>query len=353
MRNLQIAVVGAGLIGRRHIEVLGRSKQCSLCAVVDPSEGVGRYASELGVPHFKSLHELFQQRKPDGVILATPNQLHGRQALECVAARVPAIIEKPVTDTLQQGIELLRATEAENAKLLVGHHRRYSSIMEKAIEVVESGTLGEIVAISGTTLLYKDESEGYYDGPFSWRREPGGGPILINLIHDIGNLRALAGEIIEVHAMASNNTRGFAVEDTAAINLRFSSGALGTFLLSDTAASVHSWEHTSGEDRQNFSAAQSDDSDCYLLCGTLGSLGIPTMRLRRYADRTLRSWRKPMSKSTIPLEIFDPLERQISHFSDVIRGKAEPAVSVRDGLANLRVVDAISQSARTGKLVRL
>ena len=291
MRDLQIAVVGAGLIGRRHVEVICGSSQCSLCAIVDPSSGAGQFASVLGVANFASLRDLFQERKPDGVILATPNQLHAQQGIECIAAQVPAIIEKPVADTLEQGLELLQAAEAANAKILVGHHRRYSSIMAKAVEVVSSGELGEIVAVVGTTLLYKDETEGYFDGPFAWRRESGGGPILINLIHDIGNLRALAGEISEVHAMASNKTRGFAVEDTAAISLRFAGGALGTFTLSDTAAADHSWEHTSGEDMQNFSAAQSDDSDCYLICGTLGSLGIPTMRLRRYADRAARSWR--------------------------------------------------------------
>ena len=353
MKKLQIAVVGAGLIGRRHIEVLARSTQCSLCAVVDPSDGASQYASQLGVAHFASLRDLFQERKPDGVILATPNQLHGDQGLECVNAQVPAIIEKPVTHTLEQGLELLQAAEASNAKILVGHHRRYSSIMSKAVEVVSSGVLGDIVAVVGTTLFYKDETDGYFDGPFAWRREPGGGPTMINLIHDIGNLRALAGEIVEVHAMASNKTRGFAVEDTAAISLRFAGGALGTFMLSDTAAADHSWEHTSGEDMQNFKAAQSDDADCYMISGTLGSLGIPTMRLRRYMDQASRSWRNPLSRSAIPLEVVDPLERQIAHFCDVIRGEAQPAVSVRDGVANLRVVDAIAKSIETGEIVRL
>ena len=353
MKKLQIAVVGAGLIGRRHIDVLRKSTQCSLCAIVDPSEDAGRLAKQLSVVHFLSLRDLFKEGKPDGVILATPNQLHGEQALKCIAAEVPTIIEKPVTHCLDQGFELQRAAEAASAKILVGHHRRYSSIMAKAVEVVKSGELGEIVAVVGTTLFYKDETDGYYDGPFTWRREPGGGPIMINLIHDIGNLRALAGEIIEVHAMASNRTRSFEVEDTAAISLRFANGALGTFMISDTAASDHSWEHTSGEDMQNFSAAQSDDSDCYLICGTLGSLGIPTMLLRRYTDRSARSWRKPLCKSQIPLEVVDPLQKQVEHFCDVIRGEADPAVSVRDGVANLKVVDAISRSARTGEIVRL
>jgi predicted dehydrogenase len=85
-------------------------------------------------------------------------------------------------------------------------------------------------------VFYKPD-QGYFDPPNEWRRRPGGGPILLNMIHEIGNLRAMVGEIVAVQAFSSNATRGFEVEDTVAINMRFQNGALGTFLLSDTAAS--------------------------------------------------------------------------------------------------------------------
>ena len=248
---------------------------------------------------------------------------------------------------------LARAVDQAGAKMLVGHHRRYSAIIDRAVGVIQSGALGPLVAVVGTALFYKAESEGYFDGPFAWRREPGGGPILINMVHEIGNLRALAGEIVEVQAMASAATRGFAVEDTAAITLRFASGALGTFMLSDTAASDRSWEHTSGEDHARFALAHTDDDDCYMVCGTRGSLAIPTMRLQRYRHDEDRSWHKALERTTIPLTVTDPLAAQIAHFCDVIRGVAEPWVSVHDGLQNLRVVAAIQDAARTGSVVRV
>jgi predicted dehydrogenase len=156
--------------------MIRNSSECELSAIVDPFPQAADYARELNVPVFKSLGDLFARDKPDGIFLATPNQMHVDQGLECIAVGVPALVEKPIADTLERGVELLKATEQAKAKMLVGHHRRYSSIMAKAVEVIASGVLGDIVAVVGTALMYKAESEGYFDGPFSWRRESGGGP---------------------------------------------------------------------------------------------------------------------------------------------------------------------------------
>jgi predicted dehydrogenase len=349
--RVRIAVVGAGQIGKRHIEMIRRMpERIALAAIVDPAPAAADLAHTLGVPHRASLAELFDRDRPDGVVLASPNQLHVEQALACIDARVPTLVEKPVAHTLEAGECLCAAAEAGNVPILVGHHRRHSAIMAKAVEVIRSGALGRIVAVSGSVLFYKAENEGYFDGAYRWRQAPGGGPILLNMIHEIGNLRALCGEIVAVQAFTSNATRRFAVEDSAAIALRFASGALGTFILSDTAASDRSWEHTSGEDPR-YDAAHTDDDDCYLIAGTFGSLAVPTMRLLRYPDAAGRSWHKPLTRSRMALERADPLERQMAHFADVVERRAAPLVSARDGLANLRVVDAIVEAARRGGVV--
>ena len=350
MNPLSIAVAGVGMIGRRHVDLVQRSKECRLAAIVDPSPSAVAYADSHSARLYRSLDELLSgPQRPDGVILATPNQLHVDQALQCIAAGIATLVEKPVAHTVEAGVRLCEKAEAAQAKVLVGHHRRHSAIMSKACEVIAGGTLGRIVCVVGTALFYKPDNEGYFDDA-PWRKEPGGGPILINMIHEIGNFRSLCGEIAAVHAFSSNAIRGFAVEDTASINLRFASGALGTFMLSDTAASSRSWEHTSGED-PGYAKAHSGSDDCYLVVGTFGSLAIPTMTLKRYLREEDRSWHKPLDTSIVPLEVVDPLERQLAHFCDVIRGNADPLVSVRDGLQNLRVVDAIAESARTGFLV--
>jgi len=136
--------------------------------------------------------------------------------------------------------------------------------------------------------------------------------------------------------------------DTVAINLRFANGAVGTFLLSDTAASARSWEQTSQENKAYPSYA---DEDCYAIAGTFGSLSIPTMRLKTYGRAEDRSWWKPFDVGVAELTRDDPLEHQMEHFGRVVRGEAKPIVTARDGLQNLRITEAIVKAAKTGAVV--
>ncbi|EIK95966.1 oxidoreductase domain-containing protein [Pseudomonas sp. M47T1] len=347
MSLLRIAVAGAGAIGRVHIEQIRASLECQLAAIVDPSPAAAELAALLEVPLFTTLEALFAERRPDGVILATPNALHVPQALACLEARVPALVEKPLAHALPEGERLLAASLACDTPLLVGHHRAHSPILAQARAVIADGLLGNLVAVMGTALFYKPD-EYFAAGP--WRTQVGGGPILLNLIHEIGNLRSLCGEIVAVQAMASHATRGFEVEDTVAITLRFASGALGNFLLSDAAASSRSWEQTSQE---NATYSHYDDEDCYVITGTFGQLSVPTMRLKRFGAAEDRSWWKPFICEQLPQDRDDPLARQLAHFCQVIRGQAQPLVSVLDGLQNLRVVEAIAQACRSHELVNV
>jgi len=347
MGKLRIAVAGAGVIGLRHIEETQRSPSAQLSAIVDPSPKAAEVARKERVPIYGSLSELIAKDRPDGIVLATPNQLHVEQALQCIAAGIAVLVEKPLAHTLEEGKRLIETAERANAKLLVGHHRLHSPILHKAVELVRSGILGPIVAVMGSAVFYKPDN--YYDEA-PWRREPGGGPILINMIHEVGNLRAMVGEIVAVQAFASNAIRKFPVEDTVAINLRFANGALGTFLLSDNAGSPRSWEQTSQENKDY---STYPDEDAYVVIGASGSLAVPTMRLKYYPRNEDRSWYKPFKTEVIALERADPLARQIEHFAAVIRGEAKPLVSGRDGLQNLRVTDAIVEAAKTGTVVEV
>lgn len=318
-----------------------------LSAIVDPSPAAVALAANAGVPLYKTIDELLQSNRPDGLILATPNQLHVSQALQCMEVKLPILLEKPIATTVAEGEKIVAMVAASNAKVLIGHHRAHSPIMAKAKEVIDSGKLGKLVAFMGSATFFKPDHY-FVDAP--WRKELGAGPILINMIHEVHNMRMLCGNIIAVQAMGSQAIRGFPVEDTVAINLRFANGAVGTFMLSDTAASAKSWEQTSQE---NKSYASYDDEDCYVISGTKGTLSVPTMRLKCYANDEDRSWWKAFDTSVVNMVRDDPLKLQIEHFGAVVRGEVQPLVSAYDGLQNLRVTEAIFESTKTGQIVTL
>jgi predicted dehydrogenase len=120
--------------------------------------------------------------------------------------------------------------------------------------------------------------------------------------------------------------------------------------LSDTAASAKSWEQTSQE---NKAYASYDDEDCYVIAGTMGSLSVPSLRLKTYPSAAERSWFHPFESSSVSLQRQDPLTLQMAHFIQVIQGQAQPLVTAQDGLQNLLVVEAIAQSALTQRTVTL
>src|SRR5262249_13523931 len=152
------------------------------------------------------------------VILVTPMQVHFEHALKCIEAGLPTLVEKPIAATVPEAERLVAIAAKRKAKLLIGHHRAHSPIMTKARQVIQQGALGNLVAVMGSAAFFKPDQ---YFREAHWRREIGAGPILLNMIQEVQNLRMLCGEIVAVQALSSYATRKFPVEDTVAINLRF------------------------------------------------------------------------------------------------------------------------------------
>ncbi len=341
--RLQLALVGAGLIGQRHAEAMRMlGDDISIASVVDPSD-VGRmYTKNMGIDWYPSMKEMFAGSSPDGAILATPNQVHVENGLECIAERCPILLEKPIATSCEEAQKLVDASHAEDVPVLIGHHRRHNPLIQKARQLIQDGRLGRITSVHGTCWLLKPKD---YFAP-EWRRKEGAGPILVNAIHDVDLMRYLCGDVETVQAISSNSIRGFETEDTAAVLMRFKSGALGTFNLSDTVASPWSWEITAGENPAYASTPQS----CYVIGGTEGSLSIPDMRLWRHEGEG--HWKQPISATSFPESKIDPLVAQMRHFVNVIRGNEAPLVSGEEGLMSLAVVEAMKKSAESGETIR-
>ncbi|KGI77246.1 Gfo/Idh/MocA family protein [Oleiagrimonas soli] len=348
MRMLKFVVVGPGLMGKQHIRLIHENPDCALHSIVAPDHPANHEtAQEAGAPIFHTLRESLERGDVDGVIISSPNPFHAEQARICIEAGITVLIEKPITVSVADAEAIARLADEKGVHVLVGHHRAHSPLLGLARETIQQGRLGRIVTVMGSAQFYKPPD--YFEaGP--WRQEVGGGPILINLIHEIGNLRSLCGEITAVQALSSSAMRGFPVEDTVAINLMFENGALGTFMLSDTASTAKSWEQTS---RENPIYPTYPDEDCYTITGTLGSLSIPTMRMKYYDESTPASWLNPFSEEQLEVHRYDPLTCQLEHFIKLVRGQCEPLVSAADGLRNLKVTEAIRTSAAMQRIVHL
>ena len=91
---IKLAVVGAGLVGQRHINAIQKQKDVNLVAIVEPNPTED--INSLDIPCFSNLNEMFAAISPDGVILSTPTPLHVSQGLECIEKSCPVLVEKPL-----------------------------------------------------------------------------------------------------------------------------------------------------------------------------------------------------------------------------------------------------------------
>ena len=333
----KFAVIGAGLIGRKHIELV--AKYADLVAVVDFDPSAKDVAERYGARWFPDLQSCFEDVSLDGAIVATPNQLHLDHARTCLDRGIPVLVEKPLADNVEAATQIVAQSEATGVPVLVGHHRRHSSLVRAAKAAIDAGQLGKIVVVNAQFWLFKPDD--YFNA--EWRRQEGAGPTYINLIHDIDLLRYFCGEIVSVHAVQSNATRGFDVEDSCAVILEFENGALGTVSISDTVSAPWSWELTSGENP----VYPTTDMSCYTLGGTHGSLSIPDLQLWTHPSN--RSWWDPIDARQLPRSANDPVADQFLHFLDIVENGAAPLVSGREGLKNMMVLDAIKYASKHGK----
>jgi predicted dehydrogenase len=340
---VRIAVVGAGFIGRHHIEYLEGHSRFELIAVSDPSPEAAEYLSAKNVQHFADYRHMLESTRPEGVVVATPNALHEEVTVASLERGIPALVEKPIAHTLESAQRICAAHKRTGVPVLVGHHRRHNPLMRAAREFIRSGGIGKLVSVAAINLRRKPDA--YYEA--AWKRSRGGGPLLINGIHDLDCLRSLCGEIESVMAYTANRARGFEVEDSAAVTIRFENGAIGNLTLSDAVQAPWAWEITSGEEAQY----PHQREDCYLLGGTDGSLAVPT--LSHWKNEKGGGRADPFIRKELFYVPANPWVEELLHFAAVVRREAEPVVSADDGTRTLAAVLAVAKSAETGRPVAL
>lgn len=339
---LKVAVIGTGLIGRKHIGLIAGNPKLKLAATVNPSGGPADIADLQGAPNFASCRAMLDSIEIGGAIIASPNETHAEIAIELIQAGIPILVEKPITGNIKDGQRIITAALEHGVPVLMGHHRRYNPIITEMREIASTGRLGPLVGFSGVWSVYKPDP--YYGT--AWRTGPTGGPIMINLIHEIDYLHAMFGRIVAVGAMKALKRRKHAGEETVGVLLRFESGAIGSIILSDSAASPWSWEQATGENDPVFPM---NGQSPYRFLFERGAIEFPSLKIWGQPDPNWSSTFQIEDPVRLQTPMRDVFVRQMDHFHDVATGAAQPAVTAQDGLEALNVAIIVKRAIAMGE----
>jgi predicted dehydrogenase len=353
-----IAVLGLSH-GWKFVERLMKVDFANLIAVADLNveKALGSYSvnEEETKNRLKSNLKTYQNYKDllsdlgdnlDGVVAALPNDIHLEVTEEAAKRGINLLLEKPIASHISDAEKITEIVDKSEIGFMVGHHRRFSKKINRVKEIIAEGELGEII---GANIFYAvKKPDDYFTN--SWRIDKEvGGPLLINIIHDVDDLRYIIAEIDVVQAMTTNRFRGNQVEDTAVINLGLKNGALATIFLTDNSPSPWYYEGCT----QEYSFFYPSNYDCYYFFGKKASLTFPTLEKFSYDPELGVGWHRPFKRESIPVTRFDVIEEELKHFCKIINGEEKSRVTAADATNSLRVVEAIKKSSETGKTISI
>ena len=125
LNPVRIAVIGAGAMGRNHIRFVTEEPEAELIAIADAFEGARATAEAAGVPFYTDAAQMMDEVKPEAVIIATPNDLHLGVAREAVKRNIVPLVEKPISNDLEDAQAFAAEAETAGVPVLVGQHRRH------------------------------------------------------------------------------------------------------------------------------------------------------------------------------------------------------------------------------------
>jgi len=328
---VRYAVVGSGHIAQAAIlpAFAHAGENSKLVAIVSGDE-VKRHGlkQKYGVPThtYQQYDHLLSSGDVDAVFIALPNHLHADYAIRAAEQGVHILCEKPMAVTEEECRKMIRAAEKNKVKLMVAYRLHFEEGNMEAVRVARSGELGEPVFFSSEfSIFVKDDN---------YRVEPseGGGTLYDLGVYCINAARYLfRSEPIEVTAFSiKDGYRHFhGIDETTSALLRFSDGRLAQFTTS-------------------FGAA---DTSAYMLAGTKGVLRLdPAYEYVGQRSMTLIVGEKGTQKAFGPVDQFAP---EIVYFSNCIIKNQDPEPSGEEGLRDVRIVEALYESARSEKVIKL
>jgi predicted dehydrogenase len=333
-RRVRYAVVGLGHIAQVAVLPAFRhaAENSELVALVsgDPvkRDALARRYRLSKVYDYRGYADCLAEKEIDAVYIALPNHLHRDYAVAAAEAGKHVLCEKPLAVTEKECEEIIDAASRNGVRLMTAYRLHFEGANLEAIETVRSGKLGVPRIFASVFTMPVEDEDNIRLGP----GEKGGGPIYDIGIYCINAARYLfRAEPSEVFAWwATRESKKFAkTHEMISCQLRFPEERLASFTCS-------------------FGAA---DEGWYEVIGTKGSLHLdPAYEYAQPLELSVtvdgRTRKQRFAKR-------DQFAAELVHFSDaVLRGK-DPEPSGREGLADIRVIRALLESAESRRPVRL
>lgn len=221
---MKIAVVGAGIIGKRHLSAIEQSRDFELCAICDVNPDLARdIGAQYQVPFFTDYHDIPTLTQAEAVILNLPHWLHCDASVYFLAQGLHVLVEKPMANTYEQCRQMLNAAQSSGKKLAVGHIQRFFSANIAVKALHDSGKLGRLCMVTEfRTIDYFTDARPKW---FLDRKLAGGGIVMNYGAHALDKLQYITGRTPQhISATAENFKNDATIEGHAQIYLRYDNG---------------------------------------------------------------------------------------------------------------------------------
>jgi predicted dehydrogenase len=327
-KRLRFALFGTGSFGTEFAAYLQQVGEIvAICEPDDQARRLFRSETGLALPEFKLYSELMANIDFEAAVVTSTNDTHRDLTVAAAKMGKHVFCEKPMANNISECWEMVRACEAADVKLMVGHKRRLRPPWARMIQLREQ--LGVVVAI--TACLYYDARPYHHKGWWTQERRCGG-LLAIAGVHTIDWMRAMCGDVKAVRAVPGLQIdRRYDFSDTLHVSIDFVSGAVGTLNVS------------TGYPPLNFRESVGPRVIC-----SDGGIWLDTQ-----LDHIDLHWQG--RAATAPhIERFDDLgfdcayRREVGDFVAWIAEGSEPCLTWREGLRCVEVMEAARRSAREG-----
>jgi predicted dehydrogenase len=324
--KLGLCVIGCGGFARTFADAMrSLSGELDLYFASRDAARAQAYAAEFGgAGFFGSYADAAADSRVEALYICTPHHLHLEHAKLAADAGKHLLIEKPIARSVLEGREIVSAAERAGVTLMVAENYRFLPAVQKAKELIENGSLGDVRLIQ--------LQEQYPFNPVEWRNDPklnGGGVLIDGGIHKASVLAYLAGRPSQVYAAAvPSGQPGLAAEDGIVVVTKSPTGVVGVI--------NHTWSVSKHSERPWVSVT-----------GTTGSiyfeLGLPWLK---FMDGT--------GERTLQLDDeHRGLAPMVQEFSNSIRDGRSPAMTGAEAIEDLNMVRKAYESMALGAPVPL